>query len=1414
MPKFIDIRLKQIMPRMRGFFVIIIFFNLWILAFQHLQGQTNPTLVFAHKYGGINEDAYSFDFSFDSNGNKYITGTFKGTVDFDAGSAISNLTSIGDADIFILKLSSNGSFVWVKQIGSSAYENPQSIKVDGSGNIFIAGQYNAAIDFDPGPGVVDLNPIGNGDVFYSKFDSQGNLLWVKGIGGPNKFEFATKIDIDNAGNVIIVGTFQDTADFDPGSGIFNLTSASTNNNSYLAKYSGTNGSFIWANNISSVQASAAFELAIDASNNIIITGNFSGVADFDPSNSTYNLTAGFDDPYVAKYSNLGTLIFAKIFAAGPNNDVVGTIKLDNLGNIYVTGYFSGTADFDPGIGTYNLTAINNDVFFGKYDLNFELLWVKSLACPAASYGGSEGLSIDNYGNIFLAGYFGGTMDLDPSVSVSNVTSLGSTDAFFAKYNSTGGFLWGKKFGSTLDDGVGSILVDEFKNIYIIGSFRNTVDFDPNTSVFNLTSSGLSDIYFAKYTEAPVINSFNPISGTPGTAITIIGSNFGSTPPENIVKFNNTNAIVSNSTSASITTAVPIGATSGRITITVDGQTATSSSDFDVLAPTILSFSPTSGMIGTTITITGINFTGATAVSFGGTAATSFTVVSSTSITAVIANGASGTVSVTTPGGIATLAGFTYITPPIITGFTPNVGIFGTSVTITGTNFGVAPTNNIVKFNGTTATVIGTPTATSITTTVPSGATTGKITVEVGSLKATSTTNFYIGSSSRLGRFVVDKTSGCAPLTVTIIDTNLITTGDCTAGKPCEMNYEGTGQQNTFTYTYITPGIFKLSVLYQSIGSDDISITVKDCDPPCTSSPITVSSSLTICVGASTTLTASGANTYSWSPATGLSSSTGSSVIATPATTTTYTVIGTGEYGCTNNASVTVTIPPLLMVSPSSTICSGTFTSLIASGASSYGWSPAIGLSTTTEGSVIASPTTTTIYVVVGTDTNGCTQSKSVTVTVNKPCAIPNLANGNGLEAYRIFSIPLKLSDKKIETVLTSAMQYYGGYDQDKWRLVHYSNGNNLNFTQGLSTIEEGKGYWLLSVDPLTISVSGTALPVNQSTPFIMNLDKGWNQIGNPFGFDILWSDVLSKNSNTTSVGELYVYNPATISFIKSDKLPAWGGGFVNTTAVSSLNIPIAVKQATGGRLSTSAESVGNQIDQPSWFVPLKLHQGEAINDLGGIGMHDEALIGRDKYDENSLPRFVKFLELNSYHDEYFQTRFMRDVVPSTSTYNWNLYVESNFGEGDVKLSWEYETFSRNNAQLLLYDKQAKVILDMKKVGEYKFGSPATRELTIMYAIDEKHLSSDFLKLGLPFPNPLILETTIPFITGADEILINVYDMLGRKVKEVARSIFETGYHEIVWRGDDYLGERVSPGMYIIRVSSNNSPAASVRILVK
>lgn len=152
-------------------------------------------------------------------------------------------------------------------------------------------------------------------------------------------------------------------------------------------------------------------------------------------------------------------------------------------------------------------------------------------------------------------------------------------------------------------------------------------------------------------------------------------------------------------------------------------------------PTVTSFTPARAVTGTTISITGNNFLGATAVSFGGIAATSFIVVNSTTITAVVGSGASGNISVTTPYGTGFATGFLYSLPPTITNFSPASGAVGTAVTITGSDFGQTPAENTVFFGATKATVTS-ASLTSLTVTVPVGATYERISVLVTPLKLT------------------------------------------------------------------------------------------------------------------------------------------------------------------------------------------------------------------------------------------------------------------------------------------------------------------------------------------------------------------------------------------------------------------------------------------------------------------------------------------------------------------------------------------------------------------------------------------------------------------------------------------------------------------------------------------------------
>jgi gliding motility-associated-like protein len=141
----------------------------------------------------------------------------------------------------------------------------------------------------------------------------------------------------------------------------------------------------------------------------------------------------------------------------------------------------------------------------------------------------------------------------------------------------------------------------------------------------------------------------------------------------------------------------------------------------------------------------------------------------------------------------------------------------------------------------------------------------------------------------------------------------------------------------------------------------------------------------ICTGGSVSLTASGATTYTWSPSAGLSATTGATVTANPATTTTYTVEGIAGPGCPGTTTVTVTVNPLptITATPSApAICAGNSVSITASGASTYTWSPGTGLSGTTGATVTANPATTTTYTITGVDANSCQNTTTVQVTVN------------------------------------------------------------------------------------------------------------------------------------------------------------------------------------------------------------------------------------------------------------------------------------------------------------------------------------------------------------------------------------------------------------------------------------------------
>ena len=246
-------------------------------------------------------------------------------------------------------------------------------------------------------------------------------------------------------------------------------------------------------------------------------------------------------------------------------------------------------------------------------------------------------------------------------------------------------------------------------------------------------------------QPPTIGGFSPASGALGSKVVLTGANLGGATS---VRFNGTTAPTFTVNSPTqITVTVPVGATSGVIEVSTPGGTAMSTASFTVLQPpTIGSFSPASGALGSTIVLTGANLAGATFVSFNGTTARTFTVNSPTQITVTVPVGASsGFIVVSTPGGKATsITSFTVFQPPSIASFSPAHGAIGNTVILTGANFGGTAT---VSFNGTTAPSFTVDAPTLITVTVPVGATSGTVKVTTPGGTATSTSTFTVDASS-------------------------------------------------------------------------------------------------------------------------------------------------------------------------------------------------------------------------------------------------------------------------------------------------------------------------------------------------------------------------------------------------------------------------------------------------------------------------------------------------------------------------------------------------------------------------------------------------------------------------------------------------------------------------------------------
>lgn len=433
--------------------------------------------------------------SVDNSQNMYVTGIFSDSIDFDPSSNVFNMnalyTNYSRTDIFITKLDINGNLLWARQIGSDTLEVVNAVASDVQGNVYMTGFFYKTTDFDPGAGIFNLTPAGSKDIFVLKLDSNGNFVWAKRIGA-NLIDEGADIVIDAQGDILLSGYFYGTVDFDPNAGVYNITSLA-GYTSFITKLS-ANGDFLWAKALQGFGSNAATALTIDSNNEMLLSGYFYSTVDFDPNAGSFTLTAtGQKDVYLLKLAANGDFIWAKSMGGSSNDQPLQSI-VDNDGNVYTIGDFDASGDFDPSSNTFTLTG--GGTFITKLASDGSFLWAKALNTKLEGNVGKL-MVLDPNNFLYIAGTFMNTVDFDPNVSVYNVTSTtpNITDAYILTLQSNGDFV-----NIVHTKGIGvergqSLSKDIAGNIYLSGIFSMSCDFGINTSPYILNTPILNNRAF-------------------------------------------------------------------------------------------------------------------------------------------------------------------------------------------------------------------------------------------------------------------------------------------------------------------------------------------------------------------------------------------------------------------------------------------------------------------------------------------------------------------------------------------------------------------------------------------------------------------------------------------------------------------------------------------------------------------------------------------------------------------------------------------------------------------------------------------------------------------------------------------------------------------------------------------------------
>ena len=429
----------------------------------------------------------------DSEGNHFTAGAFESNADMDASAGTFSLSNSGYLDAFISKHDADGNHIWSFSIGSPASDYIDEIFVDDAGLIYVAGAAGDGstpytIDFDPTDGTT--NYTGTYTTFFACYDQNMQLVWVRFVSG---IAMDVRYVYDQEGNLYMGCNHLGTIDFDPGVGEFLNTSNQTD--MVISMYS-SSGDWLWTRILEDPNASDFTALHLDEEDNLYIAGNFTGAFDGDPGAGIYTVSPSGtnNDSYLLKWNALGEPQWHMVY--GFADEAIRSI-LTVGDDVYVTGGFIGTLDFDASPATNALTSIHSnyeDGFLARYSSDGQFEFVKTFNSESHCYGMRLMPSTNGF---FLNALFIGTTDLNIDAGSDVYTSYGfSGDAGLIKLNNDGAFQWAIQYSGAAYESVADVYTHADGNLSIIGSISSFGDVLPGPETL-VMSAGTNTSFLQK-----------------------------------------------------------------------------------------------------------------------------------------------------------------------------------------------------------------------------------------------------------------------------------------------------------------------------------------------------------------------------------------------------------------------------------------------------------------------------------------------------------------------------------------------------------------------------------------------------------------------------------------------------------------------------------------------------------------------------------------------------------------------------------------------------------------------------------------------------------------------------------------------------------------------------------------------------